>query len=139
MFSLTAPATEPLLHEDHLRFGSHFVLILNTPEFLGRVHQALATMGLQGKARLVEYYDDATYSGKIGTFHKPQRFAYQKEYRIAVQPGIVPFRNLIIGNISDITSPVLPLSEFDRIVDFSEQTATAAGWVKIDSLKRLSL
>lgn len=134
MFSLTAPAAEPLLHEDHLRFGSHFVLILNTPEFLRRVYQASATMGLQGEAGSVEYYDDATYSGKIGAFRKPQRFAYQKEFRIVLRPGIAPSRDLMIGDISDITSPVSPLSELDRIVDFSEQTAIAGGWVKIDSL-----
>ena len=109
------------------------MLILNTPEFLKRVQQALVTMRLQGEAGPVEYYDEATCSGKIGAFRKPQRFAYQKEYRIVVRPGIAPFRDLMIGDISGITSPVLPLSELDRIVDFSEDTATAAGWVKADS------
>jgi hypothetical protein len=90
-------------------------------------------MQLQGEAGPVEYYNEATYSGKIGPFWKPQRFAYQKEYRIVVRPGIAPFRDLIIGDISDITSPVLPLSELDNIVDFSEDAAIAAGWVRSES------
>jgi hypothetical protein len=130
MFSLTAPTTEPLLHKDYLYFGSHFVLILNTPEFLRRAHGALLALKLRGTAGSVEYYDEASYSGKIGPFRKPKDFAYQKEYRIVAQPGTVPFRNLMIGNISDIASPVLPLSEIDTIVDFSEKTALAGGWVR---------
>lgn len=133
MFSLTAPTRESLLHDEYLRFGSHFVLILNTLEFLKRVHEALLTLKLRGTAGLVEYYDESSYSGKIGPFRKPKHFAYQKEYRIVAQPGMVPFRNLMIGNISDITSPVLALSEIDTIVDFSEKTALAGGWVKAES------
>jgi hypothetical protein len=138
MFSLTAPMTEPLLHQDYLNFGSYFVLILNTPEFLRRVQEALKSLGLQGKAGLVEYYDEASYSGKVGPLLKPRRFAYQKEFRIITQPGLVPYRDLMIGDISDITSSVLPLSDIDRLVDFSEETATAGGWVKIESPNNLA-
>jgi len=135
MFSLTAPTTEPLLHKEYLHFGSHFVLILNTPEFLKRVYAAILALKLQGTAGLVEYYDEASYSGKIGPFGKPKGFAYQKEYRIVALPGMVPFRDLMIGNISDITSPVLPLGEIDTIVYFSEKTALAGGLVKVESLE----
>jgi hypothetical protein len=63
----------------------------------------------------------------VGPFRKPSRFAYQQEYRIVVRPGQAPFRNLVIGDISDITSPVLPLSDLDQIVDFSQEAAIAAG------------
>jgi hypothetical protein len=101
-------------------------------EFLKRVHEALVNLGLRGTHGLVEYYDDANYSGKIGPFRKSNRFAYQKEYRIVVQPGIVPFRDLMIGDVSDITTPVLPLSDLDKLVDFSEEAAAIAGWVKTD-------
>ena len=128
MFSLTEPTAKPLLTPEHLHFGSHFVLILNTPEFLERIKRTVVSMGLRGEAGLVTYYDDATYAGKIGPFRKPERFAYQKEFRIVVRPGIAPFRNLIIGDISDITSQVLPLANLDIIVDFSEEAAVAAGW-----------
>jgi hypothetical protein len=138
MFSLTMPTTEPLLHQDYLHLGSHFVLILNTPEFLRRVQEALKALGLQGKAGLVEYYDEANYSGKVGPFLKPRRFAYQKEFRIITQPGQVPFRDLMIGDISDITSSVLPLNDIDKLVDFSEKTAIAGGWVKLESPNTLN-
>jgi hypothetical protein len=78
------------------------------------------------------YYDDATYSGPIGPFQKPSRFAYQQEFRIVLRAGVVPFRNLIVGDLSDITTPVLPLSELGTVCDFSEQVAIEAGWVRIE-------
>ena len=128
LFSLTAPTTtRAVLHEDHLRFGSHFILILNTNEFLERINRELLRLGLSGTRGPVKYYDESSYTGDVGPFLKPGRFAYQQEYRIVVRPGQVPFRNLMIGDISDITSPVLPLSELDKIVDFSQEAAIAAG------------
>jgi hypothetical protein len=75
----------------------------------------------------VNYYDESSYTGAVGPFLKSRRFAYQQEYRIVIQPGQAPFRNLMIGNISDITTPVLPLSDLDKLVDFSQEAATAAG------------
>jgi hypothetical protein len=128
LFSLTAPTTtRAVLHEDHLRLGSHFVLFLNTREFLDRVHRELVRLDLSGTRGPVKYYDESSYSGEVGPFWKPKRFAYQQEYRIVVRPGQAPFRDLVIGDISDITSPVLPLSELDQIVDFSQEAAIAAG------------
>ncbi len=134
MFSLTEPMSKPLLHENHLRLGTHFLLVLNCIEFFRRVHKALVNLGLRGTRGLVEYYDDTSYTGNIGPFRKSNRFAYQKEYRVVVQPGIPPFRNLMIGNISDITTPVLPLSDLDKLVDFSEEAAAIDGWVKTELL-----
>jgi hypothetical protein len=128
LFCLTAPtATRTLLHDDHLHFGSHFVLILNTNEFFERIKRELARLGLSGRGEPVKYYDESSYTGPVGPFLKSSRFAYQQEYRIVIGPGKAPFRNLIIGDISDITSPVLPLSDFDNLIDFSEEAATSAG------------
>jgi hypothetical protein len=126
--SLTAPTTtRTLLHEEYLRFGSHFVLVLNTQEIFERIKRVLGPLGLSGRGEPVQYYDESGYSGEVGPFRKPSRFAYQQEYRIVVRPGQAPFRNLVIGDISDITSPVLPLSDLDQIVDFSQEAAIAAG------------
>lgn len=128
LFSLTAPTTtRAVLHEDHLRFGSHFVLVLNTQAFFERIKRVLGPLGLSGRGELVQYYDESNYTGPVGPFLKPSRFAYQQEYRIVVRPGQAPFRNLVIGDISDITSPVLPLSELDQLVNFSEEAAIATG------------
>jgi hypothetical protein len=128
MFSLTEPTQKPFFREEHLHFGDHFVLILNANEFLERASRAMLAEHLTGQARLVTYYDDATYSGPVGPFQKPSRFSYQQEFRIVLRPGTIPFRNLMIGDLSDITSPVLPLSELDTICDFSEQSAMKSGW-----------
>jgi hypothetical protein len=130
MFSLTAPTQKPLLSEEYLHFGDHFVLILNAGEFIERVNRAVLAWNLTGERGPVTYYDDETYSGAVGPFQKPSRFAYQQEFRIVLRPGMVPFRNLMVGDLSDITSPVLPLSELDTVCDFSEKAAIKAGWVR---------
>jgi hypothetical protein len=129
MFSLTEPTQKPLLNKEHLHFGDHFVLILDANQFLSRVNRAAVAGILTLDMGPVRYYDDATYSGPIGPFQKPSRFAYQQEFRIVLRPGMVPFRNLVVGDLSDITTPVLPLRELDTICDFSEQAAKDAGWV----------
>jgi hypothetical protein len=123
MFSITEP-TKSLLHEEHLSFGTHFVLIRNTEEFFNRIRIAVTELGLRAEGRAVEYFDDTAYSGEVGPFRKSNRFAYQKEYRIVIQPGMVPFRSLEIGDISDITTPVLPLCDLDDIVNFSPEAYT---------------
>lgn len=128
LFCLTAPtATRVVLHGDHLHFGSHFVLILNTTEFFERIKRELARLGISGRGEPVKYFDESNYTGPVGPFLKSSRFSYQQEYRIVIQPGQAPFRNLVIGDISDITSPVLPLSDLNELVDFSQETATATG------------
>lgn len=127
LFALTAPTTtRAVLNEHHLHFGRHFVLILNWDEFFERVHRELVRLDLSGTRSLVKYYDESSYTGTVGPFLKPSRFAYQQEYRIVIRPGQVPFRDLVIGDISDITSPVLPLDELDQLVDFS-QSAVGGG------------
>jgi hypothetical protein len=130
MFSITESSAKPLLDKRHLDFGDSFVLITNTEEFLLRVKRAIIPLKLRAEGRVVEYYDHASYSGKVGPFQKPFSFAYQKEYRIVVSPGVNPSRDLFIGNIADITTPVLPLADLDSIVDFSEEAAVADGVIQ---------
>jgi hypothetical protein len=102
------------------------VLVLNTQEFLNRVVAAAKTRNLSGKCKLVEYFDDEAYTGKLDRFRKSKRFAHQREYRIAIDsPGDDPLV-LDIGDITDITSEVLPFSDADNILKFSEDDARAA-------------
>jgi hypothetical protein len=133
MYSLTEPLTNQILTPKLLEFGEYFICIRNTPEFIQRVTQSLFSHKLEGRMGFVQYYDDTTYSGKITPFDKPDRFSYQKEFRFVVSPGTDPFLNLEIGNITDITSPVLPLSDIDQIVDFSQKTFKAEGWKRVDT------
>jgi hypothetical protein len=130
MFSLTEPTPKPLLCDEYLSFGDFFVLVLNAEEFLNRVKRAVMAAKLEGEAGPVTYYDDATYSGRIGPFQKPSVFGYQKEFRIVLRPGTTPFLNLMVGDLSDVTTPVLRLSELDTICDFTERSADEAGWLR---------
>ena len=83
-------------------------------------------IGLKEQHDLVEYYTLDKYSGETGPFRKPSYFAYQSEFRLIVRPGIA-LRKMVIGNLDDITSDVLPLPEINRIVDLSPGAAHKAG------------
>jgi hypothetical protein len=126
MFALTKPQGKPLIHGDNLNFGTSFVLVLNTPEFLRRISSAAQSAGLQTEAGLVKYFDENKFSGPTGPFLKSSRYMHQSEYRIVVSPGI-PIRELTVGSLEDITTPVLPLADIDSHVDFSPESARAAG------------
>ena len=127
MFALTGPQEAPLLHNENLNFGAFFVLVLNRPEFFDRIRKAANLIGLKVDAGLVEYFDENTYSGETGAFRKSSRYSYQREFRMVVTPGLSPYRELVIGNLEDITTPVLPLSDLDSLVDFTPVSARAAG------------
>src|ERR1700757_5095202 len=108
------------------QFGTSFVIILNTFEFLRRFATSVKKSGLHQEHDLVEYYELDKYSGESGPFRKPSRFAFQNEFRLVVRPGIV-LRKMVIGNLEDITSEILPLPEINRIVDLSPDSARKAG------------
>ena len=125
MFAVTTPQ-ESLLHPENLGFGSSFVLIRNTQEFLNRVGKTAQMQNLEIKAGMVKYFDEEKHSGRIGPFLKPSRFTHQSEFRLVASPGIADVRELIIGSIEDITTPVLPLADIDSLVDFTPASARSA-------------
>ena len=126
LYSITAPVSGTLFPSEYEWFGESMVLVLNTQEFLNRVSAAAKARNLSGKGKLVEYFDDETYTGKLDRFRKSNRFAHQREYRIAIDsPGDDPLV-LDIGDITDITSEVLPFSDADNILKFSEDDARRA-------------
>lgn len=127
MFSITEPIVGPVFPEGHEWFGDHFVLFTETPQFLTRVALALQSQGLRGCRGMVEYYDESEYSGETGRFRKRSRFAYQREYRIVVGPGLDGPRRFEIGDLTDITSDVTPLSLADEVLQFTPEEAIAAG------------
>jgi hypothetical protein len=129
MFAVTEPQEEPLLHCENLNFGDSFVLILNTQEFFDRIRKAAALIGLRVQANLVEYFDESTYSGKTGVFWKSSQYVHQREYRIVTEPGRSPYRELVLGSLEDITTPVLPLSDLDSMVEFTPKSARDAGLI----------
>jgi hypothetical protein len=123
MFAIIGPVDGPLLSSQNLQFGDSFVLVLAPGEFLNRVVIAAREARLSRlEWRLVEYFDEEKYSGKVGRFRKRSLFAYQNEFRIAVEPFSSEARKLAVGSLLDITSEVLPLSEANQHLDFSTRS-----------------
>ncbi len=123
MFAITGPVDGELVNSQNLQFGDSFLLVLHPQEFLDRVVRAAREAGLSRlESRLVEYFDEDEYSGKVGRFRKRSIFAYQNEFRITVEPGSDSPRRLAIGSLVDITSEVLPLSEASQHLDFSTRS-----------------
>lgn len=118
MFAITDPTKVPLVDERAFEFGDSFVVILNTQEFINRIRAAAERSGLGYSYRLVEYYDETGYSGETGPFRKPARFAYQQEFRFLIEPGSRQPIALDVGSLEDITTPLYPLAEINRIVEF---------------------
>ena len=127
MFAVNRPIEGPIFQNSCQGFGDSFVLFTNTPEFLSRVVAAAESQGLEGDCRLVEYYDETKYSGKIGRFHKRSIYSHESEYRVALEAGGQgPFR-FEIGDLHDITSEVFPLDSADDVLKFRPEDAKAAG------------
>jgi hypothetical protein len=126
MFALTKPQ-EQLDDSENRKFGDSFVVVLNSEEFVRRIFRAKTSEVLHAEARMVEYFDENKYSRKLGPFLKSSRFRHQQEFRIVVSPGVRDFRELVVGSLEDITTPVLPLAEIDQYVDFSFERARAYG------------
>jgi integrase len=117
-----------LFPSEHEWFGDSMVLVPNTEEFLNRVVAAAKARNISGKSKRVEYFDDETYTGKLDRFWKSNRFAYQREYRIAIDNSGKEPLVLDIGDITDITSEVLQFCEADNILKCSEDDARAAAF-----------
>jgi hypothetical protein len=103
------------------------ILFTNPPEFLSRIVKAATAQGLKIEARPVEYYDAAKYSGKTGRFRKQAAYSHQHEYRIAIKPGMEDALLFDVGDLSDITSEVIPFVNADKVLKFSHQDARDTG------------
>ena len=100
-------------------FGEHCVVLTNATEFIERVIAAFRRDGLKCiQLGPVEYFDDATYSGRLDTpglgFMKRKAFEWQSEYRILVDIGrSEPSPHVLeVGDLSDIVVR-LTTSEFN--------------------------
>jgi hypothetical protein len=126
MFSITVPQND-FCDSRNLRFGDSFVIMLDTMKFIRRVSHAARRLGFGFDAALVEYFDEDGYSGRTGPFRKPSAFAYQQEFRLVLRPGSAEPYILNVGDLSDITSPVHPLADINRICEFGPNNARLAG------------
>jgi hypothetical protein len=89
--------------ERNFRFGEHALVLINRDEFMRRIESTLKSHRIRAKADLVEYVDDK-YTGKLGSFRKLKRFAYQSEWRLVCYDGPGEPRDIQIGSIRDISA-----------------------------------
>ena len=97
------------LPEDCTNLGDHAVVITNTKEFFMRVKAAADREGYGINGRLVKYYDPNVGTPPAGSqmesiFTKRNQYAYQKEFRIAIDTRTSRMDpiTLSIGPIDDI-------------------------------------
>lgn len=126
LHAITTPVDGTLFPSEHEWFGDSVVLVLNSEAFLNRIVAAAKARNLPVKGKLVEYFDDKTYTGKLDRFRKSKHFAHQREYRIAVESSGTEPLILEIGDITEITSEVVPFSDANNVFKFSGQDARAA-------------
>lgn len=126
MHAITEPINGPIFPSEHQWFGDSMVLVLNTQDFLDRVEGAAKARRLSGAGKLVEYFDPNSYTGPLNRFRKSREFAHQREYRIALNGAGTDTLRLDIGDITDITSEVLPFCDSEKVLKFTEQDARDA-------------
>lgn len=102
MYALRPPDSPVFVDERNFRFGDTFAVLLDSEEFLRRVRKAAEASGHQLLYRLVEYFDEETYTGPVGIFRKRNAFRYQSEFRIALVPGTNEPYRFAVGDLSDI-------------------------------------
>jgi len=121
-FPTTSAFEEQLkIPEDNIKFGMQSVIITNPEIFLNKVKQAVIENKFGMQARLVDYYDPATFHGHFkddeAVFKKHLSFAYQREYRIAVDSNNNSHSPLVleIGNIRDIAK-IIPIATINSSI-----------------------
>lgn len=97
------------LPQQYIKFGKYAVVITNTAEFLKRVENAVKGNKYNGFGGHVTYYDPeiGTTLDPLGirtVFAKRKRYAYQKEFRIAIDTGTMGDEpiTLNVGEMKDI-------------------------------------
>ena len=94
--------------EASLALGEYAVLIQNVPEFVRRLESVIHLKEYGFTRGLVEYYDPDSFHGYFddmeSIFWKQDKYRDQREYRFAIDTGLVSDSPLIldIGDIKDI-------------------------------------
>jgi hypothetical protein len=91
------------LHEDCFGMGQHAVLIYAVEPFIEALKKYEKDIGIRLRRGFVKYYDETTYHGDFkeaeAIFHKPQKYAHQKEYRLAFRSPNKSAFTIDIGSI----------------------------------------
>ena len=100
-----------------------FAVVVPAHPFLTQMQRQLRNQKYRFNAKLVEYYDDKTFHGEIPDsevpFRKQVRFAYQSEYRLAVDPTLLANNpiSIDIGPIHGIGARKVKSSEINTLLN----------------------
>ena len=92
-----------------LSLGNYAVVVKNVGEFVNRIDATLFSKHYLFIRKLVQYYDPTSFHGSFSddqsVFWKQKRFAYQREFRYAINAGgsVDNILDLDVGDLSDIT------------------------------------
>lgn len=95
-----------LLNLHELQFGDTAVVFLDAMEFIRRFKRAAKAIGQEVHHGPVEYVHPGTHRGEMGPFRKFDRFAGQREFRLALTPGTGKPLSLHLGPLVDIAMMV---------------------------------
>jgi hypothetical protein len=99
-----------------------FAVIIPAFQFLNQMQEKLRAQGYRFQAKLVDYYDDKSFSGEFSDsdtpFKKQVRFAYQREYRIAVESSLLASNPITIdiGPIDNLLAKKVESSGLNSIL-----------------------
>jgi hypothetical protein len=116
LYGLRASDASALVDPRNFAFGDTFVLLKDGNEFLRRAKEAAQDLGHEMTCHMVEYVDQASYSGPMGYFRKYSEFAYQNEVRLALLPGTGAAYELRLGDLSDIVALTGPLADINSLI-----------------------
>jgi len=96
-------ATQPDL-EKLCSFGDKAVAITDPISFLRRVGRSAHQLGLTGRFERVTYGSIDSHHGAVGPWFKANRYAWQQEARLCVQPTIEEVLHLDIGPLEGLAA-----------------------------------
>jgi hypothetical protein len=104
-----------------MKFGP-FAVIVPAYKFLNQMQEQLRAQKYIFQEKLVDYYDDKSFHGEFNDsdvpFKKQVRFAYQREYRIAVAPSLLASTPITIdiGPIDNLSAKKVESSGLNAIL-----------------------
>ena len=76
----------------------------------------------------VKYFQESKLSGRINEFMKSDAYEWKSEFRFAIRSPARGPLTLTLGDLSHITSPVLPIRSLQDL-DFNAKEATQQGFI----------
>lgn len=101
--------------EKLLEFGDKVLLITDCDKFIEILDDSIKKLNFQSKRGMVTYYAPKTFNGDITLHHKDERYSYQNEYRILINPTNNEPINIPLPGLKDI-SVLINSSELNKLI-----------------------